>query len=86
MTDAEKESVQKKNMALLFDDSATRLSLQNAIGKLKNLQFRDGGFPWFAGGSTDRYITQCIVAGFGKLTKLQAMPADPDKSIRSGSK
>ena len=82
VTDAEKESVQKKNMALLFDDSATRLSLQNAIGKLKNLQFRDGGFPWFAGGSTDRYITQCIVAGFGKLTKLQAMPADPDKSIQ----
>jgi hypothetical protein len=70
------ETQQKKNIALLFD--LTRLSgqLGSTIDRLANLQAEDGGFPWFKGGPDDRYVTQYILTGLGRLQRMQALPPE----------
>jgi uncharacterized protein YfaS (alpha-2-macroglobulin family) len=68
--DAQNEAEQQKRIALLFDLHAMNAQLSAVITKLSDLQGADGGFPWFAGGHTDPYITRHIVAGFGHLRKL----------------
>ena len=72
---AENEEQQKKNLALLFDQTKLEQSFKTIIEKLKQMQHNSGGFPWFKGGNDDRYITQYIVAGIGRLQKLNAVPA-----------
>jgi uncharacterized protein YfaS (alpha-2-macroglobulin family) len=58
---------QKKRIALLFDLNKMSYELQCNVDKLKEMQLADGSFPWFAGWRSDRYITQYILAGIGKL-------------------
>ena len=58
---AENEEQQKKNLALLFDQTKLEQSFKTIIEKLKQMQHNSGGFPWFKGGDDDRYITQYIV-------------------------
>ena len=69
------ESQQKKAVAMLFDMNRMSKELETALDKLTSMQLPDGSFPWFAGGPGDRYITQYIVTGLGRLQKLQAVPA-----------
>ncbi len=45
-----------------------------ALKKLQDMQLGDGGFAWFKGGYADRYITQYILTGMGRLQQLQAVP------------
>ncbi len=73
---AQNETQQKKNIALLFD--MVKLSQQKAssINKLKEMQSSNGGFTWFKGGPDDRYITQYILSGIGHLKKLNALNAE----------
>jgi uncharacterized protein YfaS (alpha-2-macroglobulin family) len=73
--DAKNESQQKKNIALLFDLNRQAKELEASINKLKQSQTANGGFVWFSGGPEDRYITQYIVTGIGRLKKLNAVPA-----------
>jgi hypothetical protein len=40
------------------------------LEKLRQMQSENGGFVWFTGGPDDRYITQYIVTGIGRLKKL----------------
>ncbi|HWB94347.1 MAG TPA: MG2 domain-containing protein [Puia sp.] len=68
------ESQQKKNIALLFDMDRMSRELGSALGRLQDIQASDGSFPWFKGGPDDRYITQYIVTGIGRLAKLGAIP------------
>jgi uncharacterized protein YfaS (alpha-2-macroglobulin family) len=62
--------------------------LNRAFNKLKKIQNSDGGFPWFEGFSSNRYITQHIVAGMAHLKKLDAMQTknspDADAMVRKG--
>jgi len=86
--EAQNETQQKKNLALLFDLLKMRVALKSALDKLQQMQSDDGGFAWFKGGRDDRYITQYIVSGIGRLKKLKAIPADLqvslDKMAKSG--
>lgn len=84
--DAENETQQKKNILLLFDLVQISKQNNNALAKLKELQLPNGAFSWFKGGRDDRYITQSIITGLGKLKHLNALPASPDlqKIISSG--
>jgi len=69
--DAQSETEQKKRIALLFDLNKLTNEQQTAINKLKEMQFSNGGFPWFKGSDyPNRYITQHIATGFGHLQKL----------------
>jgi Bacterial Alpha-2-macroglobulin MG10 domain/Alpha-2-macroglobulin family/MG2 domain len=82
------ETEQKKNLAFLFDMLKMRQALKSALNKLQEMQSENGGFAWFRGGRDDRYITQYIISGIGRLRKLKAIPADLqfslDKIARSG--
>ncbi|MEI7594878.1 MAG: alpha-2-macroglobulin family protein [Bacteroidota bacterium] len=68
--DAKSENEQKKNIALLFNINKMSNELASAIRKLDKLQTSNGGWPWFAGMPDDRYITQHIICGFGRLKNL----------------
>ncbi|MFA6084978.1 alpha-2-macroglobulin family protein [Mucilaginibacter sp.] len=67
LRDAVNETDQKKRIALLFDLNKMSNELQLNLDKLQTRQLPDGGFPWFAGDRSDRYITQHILAGIGQL-------------------
>ncbi|MBT1707343.1 carboxypeptidase-like regulatory domain-containing protein [Fulvivirgaceae bacterium PWU5] len=72
LRDAESETEGKKRMALLFDLASMGNQLKGAVQKLKDMQFADGGFSWFAGARwPNRYITQHVASGFGHLTTLK---------------
>lgn len=80
--EASTESQQKKNIALLFDMVHLSSNLNSAVAKLKQMQAPTGGFVWYPGGPEDRYITQYIVTGIGKLYKMNAIPSSINKTIQ----
>ncbi|UEG51270.1 alpha-2-macroglobulin [Ferruginibacter lapsinanis] len=77
--EAQNESQQKKNIALLFDMVKMSTEAEKAIAKLKEMQSSNGGFVWFKGGPDDRYITQYILTGIGHLKKLNALPVEENR-------
>ncbi|MBN2037157.1 MAG: hypothetical protein JW768_10480 [Chitinispirillaceae bacterium] len=68
--DGTDESERKQRVALLFDLNKMSNEFDEASHKLEKLQMTNGGWPWFAGMPDDRYITQYIVTGFGRLMHL----------------
>jgi uncharacterized protein YfaS (alpha-2-macroglobulin family) len=70
---AKGETERKKRIGLLFDFNRMSSELNRAFNKLKKVQNGDGGFPWFEGNPSSRYITQHIVAGIAHLDKLGAL-------------
>lgn len=73
---AKNESEQQENIAKLFNVSLMAEQVQSTIKLLQEKQKPSGGFAWFDGGREDVYITQYIVAGFGKLLKINALPKE----------
>ena len=73
---AQTENQQKRNLALLFDIIKMREGLKSALDKLRLMQSEDGGFAWFKGGHEDRFITQYIISGIGRLRNLKSIPVD----------
>ena len=79
LRDAKNETEQKKRIALLFDLNNMNNEQQKALKKLEQLQFRNGGFPWFKGSNyPNRYITQHIAASYGHLNQLNVDFKDTD--------
>lgn len=78
---AQTEAQQKQHIALLFDVVKTYQSINSAVEKLQALQLSNGGFPWFKGGSADRYITQYIVTAIGRLQAMDAVPPSSQKNL-----
>lgn len=68
--DAQNESERKKRVGLLFDLNRMAKEQRKAENLLVKYQSPNGGFPWYKGMPDDRYITQHIVSGFGKLDHL----------------
>jgi len=75
LRDAQNESEQKKQIALLFDLNKMSNESQLNLDKLKEMQLADGSFPWFIGLHSDRYITQYILTGIGQLYAANAVDA-----------
>ncbi len=78
---AKTEAEQKRNIALLFDMVKMNRELESSFSKLADNQNASGGFPWFTGGPEDRYITQYILTGIGRLQKLKAIPESMSSRI-----
>lgn len=76
---AKNEAERKKRIGLLFDLNRMSNELSRAFNKLKNIQNKDGGLPWFQGNPSDRYTTQHIIAGMAHLEKLGAMQTQQAK-------
>jgi hypothetical protein len=81
--DAQNESQQKKNIAILFDMIRLSREKDAALNKLKEMQSSNGGFTWFKGGPDDRYITQYIITGIGHLRKLDALSTDDYSKLKT---
>jgi hypothetical protein len=68
---AQSESEQRKNIALLFQTARLANDLDKAARKLEDMFLPESGWPWFKGDNRpDRYITQYIVTGIGRLKHL----------------
>jgi uncharacterized protein YfaS (alpha-2-macroglobulin family) len=76
--DAQGETERLARLTELFDATRLQGETSRALLKLQRMQLPGGGFPWFEKMPEDRYITQLIVAGFGKLRKLNAFDASTD--------
>ncbi|MDR0697601.1 MAG: hypothetical protein LBG28_00055 [Tannerella sp.] len=76
LAQAKNETERKKRIGLLFDLNRMSSEMSRTFNKLKNIQNSDGGFPWFEGQLSNRYITQHIVAGMAHLEKLDAVQAN----------
>ncbi|UMB61968.1 MG2 domain-containing protein [Lutibacter sp. A80] len=83
LRDAQSETEQKKRIALLFDLNKMKNEQEIALNKLKQLQFSNGGFPWFKGSNyPNRYITQHIASSYGHLKQLNIVEtSETDKMI-----
>ncbi len=81
--DAQGETERLARLTELFDETRLQTETARALRKLQLMQQPEGGFPWFEKMPDDRYITQLIVAGFGKLKKLGAFDASQDATARA---
>ena len=79
--EAKDESERKRRISTLFEMNIMRMELDRAVRKLKGMQVSNGAWPWFEGMPEDRYITQHIVAGFGKLNKLGIRKLEEDENV-----
>lgn len=68
--EAKSESEQRKRLGQLFDTYKLSKELDASMRKLKDMQLAEGGFPWFKGMRADRFITQYIITGLGRLQQL----------------
>lgn len=71
--DAQNESLQRQNIALLFDSVRMAGETDKAIQQLMAMQNPSGAFAWFKGGLEDQYMTQYILSGIGHLRKVAAL-------------
>lgn len=78
--EAETEEQKNRNLAQLFDVFRLSRQAEELITKLQEMQLPNGGFSWFKGGYADRYMTNYVMTGIGKLKRIGALT--PDIAIR----
>ncbi|MEM6720462.1 MAG: carboxypeptidase-like regulatory domain-containing protein [Bacteroidota bacterium] len=71
--DAASETEKKQQLSTLFDPEAIKDMQQEMVIKLENLQKESGGFPWFAGGNENPYITLHLLQTYAHLVKLKVI-------------
>ncbi|WP_298518722.1 alpha-2-macroglobulin family protein [uncultured Kordia sp.] len=76
--DAASQTQQKQQLAKLFDSKALEEMQKEMWYKLNELQTESGGFPWFAGGRENYYITLHILQTFAQLVKLNIITKDSE--------
>ncbi|MBO2010335.1 alpha-2-macroglobulin family protein [Hymenobacter negativus] len=81
--DAQGEAARLARLTELFDEPRLQAETSRALLKLQRMQLDNGAFPWFEKMPEDRYITQLIVAGFGKLKRLGAFDASQDATAQA---
>ena len=78
---AQNESERKRRVSLLFDLNKMNRELDQALRRLKSLQLPNGAWPWFEGMNENAYITRHILAGFGKLQRLNMIENRSNKNM-----
>lgn len=81
LLDAKSESQNMKDLAHLFNEKEITESNKSFIKKLKDGQYSNGGWPWFAKMHENTYITQYILSGFGKLIAIGAIENSGDVKL-----
>ena len=59
----------QQQLAKLFDSVQSKAIIKKYLTDLAALQNADGGVTWFKGGESSPYISNYLMAGFGKLNK-----------------
>jgi uncharacterized protein YfaS (alpha-2-macroglobulin family) len=83
--EAKNESERKRRIGVLFEVKRMESELGKAVKKLKGMQVSNGAWPWFEGMPEDRYMTQYITAGFGKLHRLGIRRFEDDEEMVRGA-
>jgi uncharacterized protein YfaS (alpha-2-macroglobulin family) len=76
--DAKDESLQREQIAILFEEERIQNELASIERKILERQSQSGGFSWFPGGYENWYITQYIAEQFSHLEELQGEPLSAD--------
>ena len=79
--EAKNEASQKQNIANLFNLNRMSNELERTIVDLENMQTPNGGFTWFQGMPDDRFITQYILTGIGRLIHIGIRETSSDNRI-----
>ncbi|MBQ8866422.1 MAG: hypothetical protein IJ013_01700 [Bacteroidaceae bacterium] len=61
VAEATNEAAQKRQLALLFDKANTRQRIEGYLQKLASLQKEEGGWSWYKGMKSSRYVTTYIL-------------------------
>lgn len=80
--DALNETAQKKRIAALLTDEHINSVNSGLSAKLKEWQLPNGAFAWMKGGYEDRYMTQYILTGIGKLFALKALDENTTTALQ----
>ena len=75
---SDKETEQRRNIAVLFDAGRLAREQEAALRKLKGMRAGGGLWPWFSGGRENGYISMLIMAGFGRLQHIGVKTLDND--------
>lgn len=70
LLNAENEDEKNKRLAILMDLNTLKENNEKSLKKVEEKMLPSGGFPWFSGGTENRYISQHILSGIGHLNKL----------------
>lgn len=81
--EATSETEQKQKLGLFFDPNRLESTLRNDLAKLVRLQSPNGGWSWMAGMKENRYTTQAIVTGTGKLVHMGVISMEKDARVRN---
>jgi hypothetical protein len=76
--DALGESERKRQIAVMFQRNTINNELQKSLKDLMDMQLANGGWPWFPGMRDNRFVTQEILAGLGRLQVIGALDIDQD--------
>jgi len=74
--EAKNETEQRHRIALLFETHRLATSMNKNMDQLAQMQLPEGGFPWFRGMTSSRYITQYIITGLARLQQLGLRNSD----------
>ena len=83
VNDGKNETSQHNKIAKLFDSQFIETQHEKFLTKLTLGQKPNGGWPWFSQMKENIFVTQYIVAGFGKLYKLGICDVKADSKIWS---
>jgi hypothetical protein len=79
LMEATSEEEQRKKIALLFDAANRNSQTVAFFNKLEQMQNADGGWSWFAGGTSNSYITEYILLGFAHLEELDLIDHEDER-------
>lgn len=71
LLDSKSESMQRKRISALFNSNNLEMQEDQLLTRLELMKNSDGGWSWFGNGTSNVYITQYILAGFGHLKSLE---------------
>lgn len=80
--EAKSESQSRRNVGILFEKDRLEAENQRAFRQLRQAQYSDGTWPWFAGGRGSDFITLYITCGFARLRHLGA-PVDMSLALKA---
>jgi hypothetical protein len=83
VAEALSETGRKQQLGRWFDQDNLALNLKESLLKLQKLQSPNGGWTWFPGMPENRYITQNILTGLGKLHHLGVVKVMDDPVSRA---
>lgn len=81
--EAKSEEEQKRNIAILFNMNRMSKELEKAVREIEIMQTINGGFTWFKGMPDDRFMTQYILTGIGKLMHIGISEVGSERRIQN---